>query len=69
MCHGSICCKNILVFKHDDGDIHIKLGDTGMLSIYNKLPISHILNVYKLVTYTFNGQKFFCDKIFFYLYR
>ncbi|XP_052085401.1 uncharacterized protein LOC127723030 [Mytilus californianus] len=46
--HGSICCKNVMVFKYDAGDIFIKLADSGMLNIYNKLPIGHPLNVQRL---------------------
>ncbi|XP_076088168.1 tyrosine-protein kinase JAK1-like isoform X1 [Mytilus galloprovincialis] len=46
--HGSICCKNVMVFKYDAGDIFIKLADSGMLNIYNKLPIGHVLNTKRL---------------------
>ena len=42
--HGSVCCKNLLVFHHSDRGITVKLGDPGLVLYYNAQPLDHQCN-------------------------
>ncbi|XP_069106529.1 tyrosine-protein kinase JAK2-like [Argopecten irradians] len=33
--HGNICCQNILVYVYDINEIVVKIGDPGMVQVYN----------------------------------
>ncbi|OWF53418.1 uncharacterized protein LOC110446410 [Mizuhopecten yessoensis] len=32
--HGNICCQNILVYRYDMSEILVKIGDPGMIQVY-----------------------------------
>ena len=43
--HGNIRCRNVFVFSFDSNkELKVKLGDPGMVDVYNHLPISHTVN-------------------------
>ena len=46
--HGNIRCRNVLVFNSGTGSqntsIKVKLSDPGMVALYNKLPLDHVIN-------------------------
>ncbi|KAK3087792.1 hypothetical protein FSP39_010614 [Pinctada imbricata] len=39
--HGNICCHNILLFKYAIDEIHVKIGDPGMVSLLNTQSIDY----------------------------
>ena len=42
--HGNLRSRNILVFKVIKSDILIKIGDPGLVSYFNKMPLTHDYN-------------------------
>ncbi|KAJ8322112.1 hypothetical protein KUTeg_000583 [Tegillarca granosa] len=48
--HGNICCKNILVLRYEFNSIMVKIGDPGMITLYNQLPVTDAINKKSLKT-------------------
>ncbi|KAJ8307762.1 hypothetical protein KUTeg_014686 [Tegillarca granosa] len=46
--HGNICCKNILVLRYEFNSIMVKIGDPGMITLYNQLPVTDAINKKRL---------------------
>ena len=42
--HGSVCCKNVLIFHHTDRGMTVKLGDPGLVFHWNSKPLDHQAN-------------------------
>lgn len=48
MAHGNIRCRNIIVFHHTSV-MEVKLGDPGMVYLFNQLPLEHQCNLERSV--------------------